>query len=865
MRSSSRKLGLSRKRRGKTGFSTDARVLQAIRDEHPIVPKIERWRELNQLDKTYFSVLPQLVDAEGRIHTTFLQVVAIAGRLASTNPNMQNVPIRTELGQEIRGCFEAAPGNVLLSADYSQIELRVLAHIADEPVLKEIFVKGEDVHTATASQVFQTPPDKLTVGQRSQAKMINYGIVYGLSDFGLADRLGIPREEAKAIIDAYLDRFPRVRAYIEEMIEKGREDGYVTTLWGRRRQIPELKARNWGVRSLGERLAVNSPIQGTAADVLKLAMVRCAEVLRGSPVRQILTVHDELLFEGTPEEIEAVREDLVSAMVGVWEHEPPARRRRGRGKDLARREMTRAQRITLLAAISGSAVAGVDATVVNVALPAIAEDLGGGLAAQQWVVNAYLLTLGSLILIGGSLGDLFGEKRIFMVGVAGFGVVSVLCAVAPTIEVLVLGRALQGAFGALLTPGSLALIVAAFPPDQRGAAIGSWTAWSGIAFVIGPLVGGQLVDALDWRAIFAINVPFVLVTLALATRIEVGTTRRPGAKVDVVGAVLCALGLAGPVLALIEQPARGWGDPLVWGAGLGGLALLACFVLWEARSSHPMLDLGLFRRRNFAVGNLLTFAMYAGLGVVFFLLVLFLQQVAGWDALEAGIATVPTSIVMFVLSRRFGALADRIGPRPLMGFGPLVAAAGMLWLAMLPSDPDYLTDLLPPLLVFSLGLSMTVAPLTAAVLADADEGNAGIASAVNNAIARVAALLATAAIGAAVAAQFSAALDDRLDGVRLDAQAQAVVAEARQRSLGVVDMPSLPAAERAELRSATEAASESAFRLGLVVAAGLVALGGVMALVGIRTQPEPCAAADCAGGQLAGAPLEAAREPARAA
>ncbi len=317
------KLGLSRKRRGKTGFSTDARVLQAIRDEHEIIPKIERWRELNQLDKTYFSVLPQLTDAEGRIHTTFLQAVAITGRLASTNPNMQNVPIRTELGQEIRGCFEAAPGNVLLSADYSQIELRVLAHIADEPVLKEIFVKGEDVHTATASQVFRTPPDQLTVGQRSQAKMINYGIVYGLSDYGLADRLGIPREEAKAIIDAYLDRFPAVRAYIEAMIAKGTEDGYVTTLWGRRRQIPELKARNWGVRTLGERLAVNSPIQGTAADVLKLAMVRCHEVLQGTPVRQILTVHDELLFEGPPEEIEKVRDDLVAAMVGVWDHEPP--------------------------------------------------------------------------------------------------------------------------------------------------------------------------------------------------------------------------------------------------------------------------------------------------------------------------------------------------------------------------------------------------------------------------------------------------------------------------------------------------------------------------------------------------------------
>jgi DNA polymerase I len=319
------KLGLSKKRRGKTGFSTDARVLQAIRGEHEVVALIERWRELNQLDKTYFSVLPQLAaaDPQSRVHTTFLQAAATTGRLASTEPNMQNVPIRTDLGREVRGCFEAAPGNVLLSADYSQIELRVLAHIADEPVLKEIFVRGEDVHTATASKVFSTAPEQLDLGQRSKAKMVNYGIVYGLSDYGLADRLGIPREEAKEIIDTYLARFPRVRLFIEETIARATEDGHVTTLWGRRRQIPELKARNWQVRTLGERLAVNTVIQGTAADVMKLAIVKVDEALRGSPVKLILTVHDELLFEGPPDEVAGARELIRREMCGVWQHDPP--------------------------------------------------------------------------------------------------------------------------------------------------------------------------------------------------------------------------------------------------------------------------------------------------------------------------------------------------------------------------------------------------------------------------------------------------------------------------------------------------------------------------------------------------------------
>jgi DNA polymerase-1 len=320
------RLGLSRKRRGKTGFSTDARVLQAIRGEHEIIPRIERWRELSTLIKTYLDVLPQLVDERSRIHTTFLQAVAQTGRLSSTNPNMQNVPVRTPLGREIRGCFEAEDGQVLISADYSQIELRVLAHVAVEDALMDIFERGEDVHTATASRVFAVAPADIDPGMRSKAKMINYGIVYGLSDYGLADRLNIPREEAKEFIDAYLERFPQVARFMAETIERAKEQGDVKTLWGRRRQIPELRARNYQVRTLGERLAVNTVIQGTAADIIKLAMVRAHTALAqyGLHTRLLLTIHDELLFEGPPQETVAARELIEREMVGVWDdREPP--------------------------------------------------------------------------------------------------------------------------------------------------------------------------------------------------------------------------------------------------------------------------------------------------------------------------------------------------------------------------------------------------------------------------------------------------------------------------------------------------------------------------------------------------------------
>ena len=507
----------------------------------------------------------------------------------------------------------------------------------------------------------------------------------------------------------------------------------------------------------------------------------------------------------------------------------------------------------------GSFVSGLDATVVNVALPAIQRDLGGGLAGQQWVSNAYLLVLGSLILVGGSLSDVFGSRRVFSVGVAGFGAVSLVCALAPSIGVLVAGRALQGLFGALLTPSALAIIVAAFPAgSERSKAIGSWTAWSGISFVIGPLAGGYLVDATSWRWIFALNVPFVAITLLLVAaalpKQERGSAHAP---VDYLGAVLCALGLAGPVFALIRQPELGWGAPGVAVPALAGVGLLTAFLLHEARTPHPMLLLSLFRRRNFSIANIETLSMYGGLSIMLFVLVLFLQQVAGYDALHAGLATMPITVVMFFLSRRFGAMADRYGPRLFMGAGPLVAAAGLLALQRVGARFDYWTHLLPALIVFAIGLSMTVAPLTATVLADADDHNAGIASGVNNAIARVAGLLAVAALGAVVASSFGSAIDSRLAGRHLSPTARQAIASAKKQTLTRADTHGLNASEAPAVAGAVEHASVRAFHTGLGIAAALVGLGGLLGLAGIRNPSKDPHCVDCAGGQWAGAPVAA--------
>ncbi len=522
----------------------------------------------------------------------------------------------------------------------------------------------------------------------------------------------------------------------------------------------------------------------------------------------------------------------------------------------------RTKRLTLVACILGSGIVLLDGTVVNVALPTIQRALGGGLAAQQWVVNGYLLTLGSLILIGGSLGDLYGERRVFAIGVGAFGAASVLCAVAPSVAFLVGARALQGVAGALLVPSSLAVIVNTFGPDERGAAIGSWTAWGSISTALGPLAGGELLAVASWRWIFVVNVPLVLACLWLIlTVIPASAPReedpsRPARRVDMPGALLCAVGLAGPVFALIEQPRLGWSSPGVIVPLVGGVAVFAGFLLYEWRASDPMLPLGLFRRRNFSAGNVETFAMYAGLAILFFFLVLFLQQIGGYSPLQSGLATLPVTVVMFVLSRRLGALADRYGPRFFMGAGPLVAAAGLLLFQTTGTTPAYIPEVFLPLVVFSVGLSMTVAPLTAAVLAGS-ERQAGIASGVNNAVARVAGLLGTASVGAAISASFVSTFTSHLGAAPLTSAGRTAVADAKRLPLGTPSVHGVPAREAHAITAAAEAASLHAFHSGMAIAAVLVAIGGIVGFAFIRNvrhADSDVKAGECGGGQLVGSP-----------
>jgi EmrB/QacA subfamily drug resistance transporter len=449
-------------------------------------------------------------------------------------------------------------------------------------------------------------------------------------------------------------------------------------------------------------------------------------------------------------------------------------------------------RWVLLATVLGSGMAFIDGTVVNVALPRIGKDLDAGISGLQWTVNAYTLTLASLILLGGSLGDRFGRRRVFLIGVMWFALASLLCGIAPNITTLVLARALQGVGGALLTPGSLAILQSSFRTEDRARAIGAWSGLGGIAGAAGPFLGGWLVQAATWRLVFLINLPLAA-AVVLVTRRHVPESKDPAAarSFDVAGAVLGAVGLGALTYGLIAWQDRGLDDVLVLGALLLAVAGFAGFIARENWAGEPMLPLGIFRSRLFSATNAVTFAVYGALSGVFFLLVIQLQVVSGFSPLAAGTALLPVTVVMLLLSARGGALGQRIGPRLPMTFGPLICSAAVLLLVRVGAHASYLVDVLPAVTLFGLGLSLTVAPLTATVLAAAPDRHAGLASGVNNAVARVAGMLAIAAL-------------PLVAGLSGEAYAKASLLD-------------------------------PAFRTTMIVCAALLAVGGVLAAVTVRT------------------------------
>jgi EmrB/QacA subfamily drug resistance transporter len=420
-------------------------------------------------------------------------------------------------------------------------------------------------------------------------------------------------------------------------------------------------------------------------------------------------------------------------------------------------------RWTLLATVLGSAIAFLDGTVVNVALPAIGRELGAGVDGLQWTVSGYMLTLSALILLGGALGDLYGRRRVFVMGVIWFASASLLCGLAPNLQLLIAARVLQGIGGALLTPGSLAILQASFHPDDRAQAIGAWSGLGGVATAIGPFLGGWLIQAVSWRLIFLINLPLAVAVVFVALR-HVPESSDPDSvrQLDLAGAILAVLGLGGTSFALIEGPTLGFGSPLVAIAALVGVLCLVGFVVTEARSRHPMLPLSLFASRQFTGANLVTLAVYGALSGVIFLLIVQLQQVVGYSPLQAGTASLPITVIMLLLSARMGKLAQQIGPRIPLTVGPLTAAVGVALMVRIGPGSAYLLDVFPALIVFGLGMSITVAPLTATVMGAVDSRHAGLASAVNNAVARAAGLLAVALLPALAGLTGAAYLDPQV-------------------------------------------------------------------------------------------------------
>lgn len=412
--------------------------------------------------------------------------------------------------------------------------------------------------------------------------------------------------------------------------------------------------------------------------------------------------------------------------------------------------VTRDQRLILIIAILASFVAFLDGSVINVALPAIRDELGGGLSTQQWVVDAYLITLGSLILLAGSLSDVFGRIVILRIGLVAFGIVSILIAVAPTAESVIVLRGLQGVAGALLVPSSLALIMSTFRDAAQARAIGQWTAWTSAAFIVGPVLGGVFVDLISWRLVFAINILPIAVTLWLLVVLGHKDERKKDTRIDYLGAVLGIIGLGGPVFALIEHGNFGWGSPIILGPLILGALSLVAFLWWQTRAPQPMLPLGLFRQRNFSMGNIATVFIYGALALGGFIVVVYLQEVAGYAATLAGLAFLPSSVGIILLSSYFGRLSGKYGPRLFMTVGPLLGGVGYVTFLTMQETVNYFTQVLPGVVLFSVGLSMTVAPLTSAILGAISAQQAGIGSAVNNAVSRIAGLITVALVGVIV-------------------------------------------------------------------------------------------------------------------
>ncbi len=499
------------------------------------------------------------------------------------------------------------------------------------------------------------------------------------------------------------------------------------------------------------------------------------------------------------------------------------------------------RRWTLVAAIIGSSLAFIDGTVVNVALPAIQRELNANVSGAQWVMESYALFLASLLLVGGALGDRFGRRRVFTLGVALFVVASLACAWSNSIGLLIVSRAVQGIGAALLVPGSLALISAAYPQSERGAAIGTWSAFSAITAAIGPVIGGFLVDHYSWKWAFLVNAPIGAVLLFIcATRVPESRGTATREPIDVAGACLVTIGLAGVVFALIEAPTHGWTSPRIGGAAGIGLVALALFIRVQGRSRAPMLPLALFRQRDFAGANLLTLLLYAGLGGGLFFLPLNLIQVQGLGATAAGAALLPFVAILFLLSRWAGTLVDKYGSKPPLVVGPMIAAAGFALFALPSVGASYWTAFLPAVCVLGLGMAITVAPLTTTVMNSVGQELAGTASGVNNAVSRAAGLLAIAAFGIVLTWAFNATLSRELARSQLPPSVSAAIFAQNQKLAGIVIPQGLPEPVVSALKLMIGQSFVAGFRWVMVLSAGLALLSALSAwwLIG-NTAPAP--------------------------